>query len=343
MSAALLEPFPRVPLGHLPTPLEPAPRLAAALGASRLWVKRDDCTGLAAGGNKTRKLEYLMADARARGCDAVVTAGGVQSNHARQTAAAAARLGMACHLVLEELDVDASEEYRHGGNVLLERLLGARVRRVPGGADVDAAMAGLAAELEASGRRPYLIPVGGSNALGALGYARCALELLAQADALGIDIDCIVHATGSAGTQAGLLAGLHVCERPVAVLGFCVSRAADEQEEKVRALAAETIALLGCRRPLPRDRVRADASQVGKGYGHPTQAALAAIALAAHSEGLLLDPVYTGKAMAGLAAALGAQEIAGDAAVVFLHTGGAPALFAYRRQLEEAEPGAGAT
>lgn len=333
---AELDRFPREPLAHLPTPLEPMHRLAGALGGGNLWIKRDDCTGLGAGGNKVRKLEYLMADARARACDTVITAGGVQSNHARQCAAAAARLGLDCHLVLEELGAGETDEYLMSGNALLDTLMGARVHRAREGDDLDAAMASLAAELTRAGRAPCVMPVGGSSALGALGYVRCAVELIEQADAAGIDIHCIVHASGSAGTQAGLVAGLHACARAVPVLGVCVSREAREQEARVHALAEQTLALLGVDAPLSRERIRADSSEVGRGYGYPTAATYEALALAARSEGLLLDPVYTGKALAWLVAALGRGAIERDASVVFLHTGGSPALFAYRRELEEA-------
>jgi len=325
-----LDDFPRLPLAHLPTPLEPLPRLSEALGGPSIWVKRDDCTGLGGGGNKTRKLEFLMAAARAQGADAVITPGAVQSNHARQTAAAAARLGMACHLLLEEIAADADRDYRVNGNVLLDRLFDARLHTFPADTDLDLAAESLAGELRESGSVPYLIPEGGSSPLGALGYVVCAHELLDQARERSLSIDHVVLATGSAGTQAGLLAGLHLRESDIPVLGICVSRSAKEQELKVAPLCAQTLELLGCERPLPREAVRANGDYVGQGYGLATRDMIKAVSLAASSEGLLLDPVYTGKAMAGLADLVGHGKFTSDDTIVFLHTGGSPALFAYR-------------
>ena len=322
--------FSRIALAHLPTPLEPLPRLSEALGGPRIWVKRDDCTGLGGGGNKTRKLEFLMAAARKHGADTVITLGAVQSNHTRQTAAAAARLGMGCHLLLESIDADTDRDYRSSGNVFLDRVLNAQLHHLPSGTDLDVAAESLAAELRESGRVPYLIPVGGSNALGALGYVACAMELTAQAKEQKLTIHHVLLATGSAGTQAGLLAGLHLQASKIAVLGICVSRSAKEQEHKVGVLCDEVLELLECRRPLPRDAVRANGDYVGQGYGLPTRGMIKAVALAASSEGLLLDPVYTGKAMAGLVDLVEKGKFGADDNVVFLHTGGSPALFAYR-------------
>ena len=322
--------FPRIGLAHLPTPLEPMPALSRALGGPDLWVKRDDCTGLASGGNKTRKLEFLMAqvvDARA---DTVLTPGAVQSNHARQTAAAAAKLGMHCEILLEEARPDGDEEYARSGNILIDRLCGARIHLYPKDTDLDAEMAALGKSLRDAGKRPYAIPVGGSNAVGALGYANCAAELLSQSRALGQDIDLVVHASASAGTQAGLVAGFHALEANVPVLGICVSRAADAQEEMVRSLAGETLALLGTAAALPRERVQANGDYVGEGYGIPTAGMIEAVELVARSEGILLDPVYSGKAMAGLIDLLRTGRVEHCRNIVFVHTGGAVALFAYR-------------
>src|SRR5215470_8655576 len=200
--------FPRQRFAHLPTPLEPMERLTKHLGGPRLWIKRDDCTGLSGGGNKTRKLEFLVGDALAKGCDTLVTQGAIQSNHARQTAAAAARFGLECHLLLEDRTGNNSPDYTLNGNVLLDRLHGAQLSRRAGGTDMNAAMEALAADLRAKGRKPYVIPGGGSNPVGALGYANCALELVAQANERGLRIGHVVHATGSAGTQAGFVTGL---------------------------------------------------------------------------------------------------------------------------------------
>lgn len=322
--------FPRIPLAHLPTPLEPLPRLSEALGGPRIWVKRDDCTGLGGGGNKTRKLEFLMAAARQHGADTVITPGAVQSNHARQTAAAAARLGMGCHLLLENIAADTDRDYRASGNIFLDRIFRAQLHHFPSGTDMDLAAESLAAELRESGRVPYVIPTGGSCALGALGYVACAMELAEQAREQKLAIHHLILATGSAGTQAGLLAGLHLQGSKISVLGICVSRSAKEQEHKVGVLCDEVLELLECKRPLPREAVRANGDYVGQGYGLPTRGMIKAVALAASCEGLLLDPVYTGKAMAGLVDLVGKGEFAAEDNLVFLHTGGSPALFAYR-------------
>ncbi len=320
--------FPRLRFAHLPTPLEPMPGLGAELGLDNLWVKRDDCTGLATGGNKTRKLEFLAAEAQAQGADTLVTAGGLQSNHCRQTAAVAARLGLDCVLVLEDSVPLADASYLHSGNRLLDRLLGAKLRQVAAGTDLERAVEGICRQLEARGHRPYAIPVGGSNPVGALGYVDCALELLAQAAERRLRIDRIVVASGSAGTQAGLLAGLHGAGASIPVTGISVSAEKGEQEGKVFGLAQATGAHLGIEPP-PWRSVLVDDRFVGPGYGLPTPGTLAAVKLAARREGLLLDPVYTGKAMAGLLALARAGEIAPDERVVFLHTGGAAGLFAY--------------
>jgi len=322
--------FPRIRLAHLPTPLEPLPHLSKALGGPSIWVKRDDCTGLGSGGNKTRKLEFLMAAAREQGADTVITPGAVQSNHASQTAAAAARLGMGCHLLLEDIAADADRDYRGSGNILLDRLFDAHLHKFPNGTDLDLAAESLATELRKTGRAPYFIPVGGSSALGALGYVVCALEIMDQAEEQQLSVDHVVLATGSGGTQAGLLAGLHLQGSDISVLGVCVSRSAEEQEKKVAMLCAESLGLLECKRPLTREAVRANGDYVGQGYGLPTRGMIKAVALAASCEGLLLDPVYTGKAMAGLVELVRHGGFKDGDNVVFLHTGGSPTLFAYR-------------
>jgi len=322
--------FPRLTLAHLPTALEPLPRLSDALGGPSIWVKRDDCTGLGGGGNKTRKLEYLLAAAREMGADTLITPGAVQSNHARQTAAAAAKLGMGCHLLLSDIEADTDRDYRGSGNILLDRIFHAHVHRFPSDTDLDLAAEALADELRESGRVPYVIPTGGSNALGALGYVNCALEILEQTKHQQLSIHHLILASGSAGTQAGLLAGLHLHGSKLAVLGICVSRSAEEQQRKVGLLCDETLELLHHKQPLPREAVRANGDYMGQGYGVPTRGMISAVALAARSEGLLLDPVYTGKAMAGLVDLANNGTFSADDNVLFLHTGGSPALFAYR-------------
>jgi len=330
--------FNPVRFAHLPTPLEPLPALTDALatasgGGPNLWVKRDDCTGLAGGGNKTRKLEYLMGDALANEADTLITQGAVQSNHVRQTAAAAAKFGMACEVILEERTGSKAVDYTQSGNVLLDELLGAKIRRVPGGTDMNAAMAEVAAEVAARGGRPYVIPGGGSNIIGALGYAECALETVSQANDIGLEIDRIVTATGSAGTHAGLVAGLAVMGADIPVLGIGVRAAKAAQEENVFKLACDTAELLGHRDRVTRDMVVADCDYVGAGYGLIDQGVIDALALAARTEGLLLDPVYSGKAMKGLIALSALGRFDGET-VVFLHTGGAQGLFGYQSEME---------
>ncbi|MBX6372658.1 MAG: D-cysteine desulfhydrase [Acetobacteraceae bacterium] len=322
--------FPRIRLGHLPTPLEPMENLSKHLGGPRLWIKRDDCTGLSTGGNKTRKLEYLMADARAQGADTVITQGATQSNHARQTAAAAAKLGFACYILLEDRTGYTDPAYTQSGNVMLDKLHGATVSRRPGGADMQAEMEALAEELRKAGKRPYVIPGGGSNPVGALGYVGAALELVAQAAAMDLRIDHVVHATGSAGTQAGLVTGLVALNSGIPVLGIGVRAPRERQEANVLALAQRTAEHLGLPASTVRaEHVRANCDYVGQGYGIPTEGMVEAVKLVAEKEGILLDPVYSGKAMAGLIDLIGKGYFKPEENVVFLHTGGSVGLFGY--------------
>lgn len=321
--------FPRVRLGHLPTPLEPMHRLSAHLGGPRLWIKRDDCTGLATGGNKTRKLEYLVADALQQGADTLITLGALQSNHARQTAAAAAKLGLACVLVLEDRVTQPTDAYRHNGNLLLDRLLGARLKYVPRDASMSTAAEQAAEEVRRAGGRPYVIPGGGSNVVGALGYVGCALEVLQQAGELGVKIDGVVHATGSSGTQAGLIAGFEGARSGVHVLGITVGRPRDNQERNVGQLLDETWAHLGLSGAPSRDAIEANDQYFGEAYSMPTPAMKEAIDLLARTEAVLLDPVYSGKAMAGLIDLVRKGRFGKDENVVFVHTGGQAGLFAY--------------
>ncbi len=321
--------FPRVRLGHLPTPLEPMARLSARLGGPSLWIKRDDCTGLATGGNKTRKLEYLVADALQRGADTLITLGALQSNHARQTAAAAAKLGLKCVLILEERVSQPTDAYRHNGNILLDRLLGASLKVVPRGSSMTAAAERVADDVRRAGGKPYVIPGGGSNAVGALGYVGCALEILQQAAGLGVRVDRVVHATGSSGTQAGLIAGFDGMQSGVRVLGITVGRLRDNQERNVARLLDETWAHLGLKGAGPHDSIEANDSYFGEAYGIPTPAMKEAVGLVAETEGVLLDPVYSGKAMSGLIDLLRKDTFGKDENIVFVHTGGQAGLFAY--------------
>jgi L-cysteate sulfo-lyase len=321
--------FPRIRLGQLPTPLEPMENLSRELGSANFWIKRDDCTGLATGGNKTRKLEFLMAEAVARGADTVITQGATQSNHARQTAAAACKLGMRCEIILENRTGYTEHDYRASGNVLLDRLFGARIREVPGGSDMNAELEKVAAEVAGTGGKPYVIPGGGSNVTGALGYANCALELLAQATDRGLRIDRIVHATGSAGTQAGLVAGLEALRTGIPVLGIGVRAPRPVQEENVFALAGKVAEALGAPGCVARERVVANCEYVGAGYGLPTPGMIEAVKTFARTEGVLLDPVYSGKGADGLIDLARKGFFKRGENVVFLHTGGSAGLFGY--------------
>lgn len=325
-----LSAFPRVALAALPTPLEPLPRLSRHLGGPDVYIKRDDNTGLAIGGNKTRKLEFLLADAIERGCDTVVTAGATQSNHVRQTAAACARLGLPCEVLLERRVADKGVDYDHNGNVLLDALLGATVHHRPPVEDLDAETESFVAELAADGRNPYFVPVGGSNRVGALGYVVCAREIINQAFDRGLTIDHVIVATGSAGTQAGLVAGFESAGATVPVTGVCVSRPEALMVAKVEALLRETWSFLELRGDPPGGLVAAEDGFIGPGYGVPTDAMVEAVNLFARLEGVLLDPVYTGKAAAGLIALIREGRFRQGETLVFVHTGGTPALFAYR-------------
>lgn len=321
--------FPRVKLAHLPTPLEPMERLSKHLGGPRLWIKRDDCTGLSTGGNKTRKLEFLMGEALKLGADTVITQGATQSNHARQTAAAAARLGLECHILLEDRTGFKTADYTQNGNVLLDNLHGAEISKRSAGADMNAEMEAVAADLRDKGKKPYVIPGGGSNTTGALGYANCALELVAQANEMGLKIDHIVQATGSTGTQAGFVAGLCAISAHIPVLGISVRAPKDKQEDAVFALAAKTADVVGAPGAVKREDIKANSDYVGQGYGIPTEGMVEAVEMLARIEGILLDPVYTGKGMAGLIDLVRKGHFARDANVVFLHTGGSVGLFGY--------------
>jgi L-cysteate sulfo-lyase len=330
--------FLRVSLGHLDTPLEPMPRLSALLGGPTLYIKRDDCTGLASGGNKTRKLEFLMADALAQKADTVITQGATQSNHARQTAAAAARLGMRCIILLEDRTGYRDPNYLYSGNVFLERLMGAPTRTYAGGTDMNAAMQVVADEVKAGGGKPYVIPGGGSNALGALGYVNCAMEVLTQANQRQLVVDYVVHATGSAGTQAGLVAGFEGTNSGIDVLGIGVRAPQEAQEANVYKLACATADLLGMSGVVKRERVMANCDYVGEGYGKPTPGMVEAVALLAQTEGILLDPVYTGKGMAGLIDLIRKGRFKREDNIVFIHTGGSVGLFGYMDAFETTLP-----
>ena len=323
--------FPRLFFAHLPTPLEPMDNLSRELGGPKLWIKRDDCTGLAGGGNKTRKLEFLIADAQAQGCDTVITQGATQSNHARQTAAISAKMGYDCHLLLEDRTESKDDEYVYNGNVLLDQLHGAKLVKYPADTDMNAAMGNVAGELRAAGRKPYIIPGGGSNRVGALGYVNAAMELLGQANNCGLRIDHVVHATGSSGTQAGLVTGLAATNSRIPVLGIGVRAPRETQEGNVFRLAEETADYIGAGGVVRREQVIANCDYVGPGYGLPTDSMVEALNILAQLEGILLDPVYSGKGMAGLIDLVRKGHFKAEENIVFVHTGGAQGLFGYRK------------
>jgi L-cysteate sulfo-lyase len=327
-----LKNFSRVDLCHQPTPLEEMPRLSAALDGPKFWIKRDDCTGLATGGNKTRKLEFLLADALQQGADMLVTQGAVQSNHVRQTAAAACKFGLDCHALLERRVPDRAADYETTGNVLFDHIFGTTIEFRPPGLDMNAEARAVTEKFAVNGRKPYFIPGGGSNEIGALGYVSCAYEMLAQFDAQGLDVGWIVLASGSAGTHAGLLAGLHAAGSDIPVMGISVRQPRERQIAAVHKLAAATAAQL-TDTPLSLEKTMIDDGYVGAGYGLPTEGTIAAINLIARKEGVLLDPVYSAKGLAGMIGLTEQKFFDSQKDVVFLHTGGAAALFAYGNQL----------
>lgn len=323
---AWLDQIPRVALGHLPTPLEPLDALSEELGGPRIWLKRDDCTGLATGGNKTRKLEYLLAAAQAEGATDVVTFGAVQSNHARQTAAACAKLRLPCHLFLSRQVAWSNAAYEVAGNPLIDRLSGARVHVLPPDEIADSARAAIS-DMKQLGRSVYVIPAGGSNAIGALGYVRCAYEIVEQCAALQIAPSTVVHASSSAGTQAGLVYGLARLGGSLSALGINVYHTQHGRlEHAVRTLVED----LGAANGSPENTtLRFDHRYLGEAYGIPTPACVEAIRMAASLEGVLFDPVYSGKALAALIDLISVGEFAGQNDIILLHTGGTAALAVY--------------
>jgi len=324
-----LRDFPRVGLTHLPTPLEPLTRLTEHLGGPRLWIKREDLTGLGFGGNKLRKLDYVLHEAVNAGADTLVSGGVVQSNSQRQVAAAAAKLGYECHLAVYHGRVEPpSPAYEQSGNALLNRLYGAILHDVPWTGDRNAAISALADELAKEGRKPFVVPYGVSSPLGAVGYSSAAVELADQSAVLGFRPSAIVHCSGSAATQAGLVVGSAAMLSGTEVIGIDI----DAEPERVRAdvvsYAAAAADMLGS--AFSSEMVEVVAGHAGPAYGVPHAATLDAIHLAGRLEALELDPVYSGKGLAGLLALVAEGRWGLEDDVVFVHTGGAPALFAYR-------------
>jgi L-cysteate sulfo-lyase len=339
--------FPRLHLAHLPTPLERLEALNARLEGPTLWMKRDDATGLAFGGNKARKLEYILADAQARGADTIVTWAGVQSNWCRQTAAAAARLGLRAVLVLFRKPPFATAD---DGNLLLDRLLGAEVhlieaegRKTMAWTEVRSWLEPIVKAEQAAGHRVYVVPVGGSmpdadmkEPWGALAYLEAFREVHGQATALGVHFDAVVHATGSGATQAGLLIGARLLSPGTRIIGVSVSEDAATLGGWVRTIADRTLALLGSDEKVGAEEVEVLDGYVGAGYGHMGPEVAATLRLLASTEGVLLDPVYTGKAMTALLDLVGRGVFTSGQNVLFIHTGGTPALFPYREGLSGA-------
>ena len=329
--------LPRLKLAHTPTPLEAMPNLSERVAGAELFVKRDDCTGLAMGGNKVRQLEFYLGQARAEQADTVLITGAVQSNFVRLAAAAACKMGMACHIQLEERVPETDVVYHNSGNVLLDRILGATVHHYPEGEDesgADRRIQEIATDLRRQGRRPYVIPLAPGHApLGALGYVIAAQELLTQFDHLGVDFDHVVVASGSGYTHAGLLFGLKALGHTAKLTGICVRRDAAAQRARIRGHCAGIAELLDLTSPITDSDINLDDDFLAPGYGRINQATLEAMELAARLEGLIVDPTYTAKAMAGLIHH--ARQQGAGCRMLFVHTGGQPGVFGSEPKLTE--------
>ena len=322
--------FPRRGYVQQPTPIEFLPNFSKALGNKvNVYIKRDDLLPGCAGGNKTRKLDFSIADALQQGCDTVITCGAVQSNHCRLTLAWAVHEGMECHLVLEERVKDSYNPEASGNNFLFQ-LMGVRsITVVPGGSVMMDEMEKVAVRLRGEGKKPYIVPGGASNRIGALGYVACAQEIMQQMFDMGINVDHIIVPSGSAGTHAGMIAGIVGNNMKIPVSGVDVSRPRDVQEGLVHRLAQDTLHYIGAGVQLPRERVVCFDAYYQPGYSLPNDGMVEAVKLLARTEAILLDPVYSGKAMAGLIDLVRKGHFPNGANVLFLHTGGSPALYAY--------------
>jgi D-cysteine desulfhydrase len=321
--------FPRRRYTNGATPIEYLEHLSNELDGPRIYMKRDDLLGGAAGGNKTRKLEFVVADALAKRADTLITCGAVQSNHCRLTLSAAVKEGLKCRLVLEERVANSFNPMASGNNLLFKLMEVDKISVVPGGSDMMAEMEKEAQEVKSAGGTPYIIPGGASNEIGALGYVACAEEMLGQFFDLGLKVDRIVCASGSAGTHAGLVTGLLGNNAGIDLVGVNVSRTKEVQEELVYGLAQKTAKLLGLEQELPRESVVCFGDYVGEGYSIPTEGMVEAVKMLASKEAILMDPVYTGKAMAGMIDLCRKGYFTKDETILFVHTGGAPALYAY--------------
>lgn len=313
------------------TPIEPLKKFSKALGGPNIYVKRDDLLGLTSGGNKTRKLEFLMADALDQQADVIITCGAVQSNHCRLTLSAAVKEGLECVLVLEERVANSYDPDGSGNNFLFKLLGAADIKVVPGGSNMLGEMEKVAAALREKGKKPYIIPGGGSNEIGATGYVACAQEITQQTYEMGLNVDYLVTASGSGGTHAGLLAGFFGTNSGIPILGVNVSRPNEKQIPLIRDLAQRTAKHVGIEGEIPANAVTCYDEYVGPGYSLETPEMIEAVQLLARTEGILLDPVYTGKTMAGLIGLVRQGYFKKDDNVLFVHTGGSPALYAYTK------------
>ena len=322
----MLEKFQRIKLGHFPTPIEHLKNISKHLGGPNIFIKRDDCTGLATGGNKTRKLEFLIPDAIKHKAELVITVGAVQSNHARQTAAACTLMGLKCLIILEQRLKDPPDAYMSSGNVFLNKLFGADVKMCPKDENVLKFTEKLIEDLKSKGTNVYFIPGGGSNPIGALGYVECLNEIIKENNKY--NFSDIVHATGSSGTQAGLLAGKKYFNCKIPVTGICVRYEKKIQLDRVFNEAKKTCEMLKCK-TLDKSDVIVNDEYIGPGYGEPTDQMKEATKLLAQKEAILLDPVYTGKGFAGLIGLIKNKRFNKNDNVLFIHTGGAVSLSAY--------------
>jgi len=331
--------FPRRRYTPGPTPIEFLPRLTAKLGGPNIYIKRDDLLGLAGGGNKTRKLEFLVGDALEKGADTLITCGAVQSNHCRLTLAAAVKEGLKCHLVLEQRVPNSYKKTASGNNFLYELLGAEGIHVVDGGTDLLAKMNEVADGLKEQGRKPYVvpgayvIPGGGSNEIGSLGYVACAQEILHQTFEMGLRIDNIVLTSGSGGTHAGMLVGMAGCNGQIPITGIGINKENARQIPAVHKLALQTAEKIGIANPPRLEDVIVFEEYIGAGYSLSTPEMIDAIKLFARVEGILLDPVYTGKTAAGMIDLIGKGYFADCENTLFLHTGGSPALYAHMEDL----------
>jgi len=328
--------FPTFSLVHRPTPLEHLARLSTLLGGPQIYIKRDDCTGLAFGGNKTRKLEFLIGDALEKGATTIVTVGSMQSNHVRQTAAAAVKAGLSCELVLDWLVPWTDPAYGKSGNILIDRLLGAKVHLCSKDETRNDKAGTVMADIEARGEKGYFIPTGGSNAVGSLGYVDCALEIIEQVQQQNIKADHVVLASGSGGTQAGMMAGLAGASSDMTCIAVDIDHDPEEVRAEVSGIVAQTAELLGVSALMKQAKLELAEGYGAPEYGIPNPKTIETITLLAQTEAIILDPVYTGKAMAGLIDMIANKRFGKDETVVFVHTGGGPGLFAYSGIFDEA-------